>query len=258
MNIVVLVKEVPDTYGKRVLNLETGLADREASEAILDESSERALEVALSHADEHDDVEIVAICLGRESAANSARKALAMGAARVVHIVDDALLGADIGLTAEALAAAIRQEQADLVITGSTATDGTSGMVPAAVAELLEAALLTGLSAVEISDAGVSGTRLTDGQRQQLSASFPAVISITEALPDPRFPNFKGIMAAKKKPIEQLDLAELEVEADREDAARSIMLSVAERPPKQAGVVIVDEGDAGERLAAFLLDHHLA
>ena len=159
---------------------------------------------------------------------------------------------------AEALAAAIRQDGFDLVITGSTATDGTSGMVPAALAELLDAALLSGLSAVDISGEAVAGTRITDGQVQQLRAAFPAVISITEALPEARFPNFKGIMAAKKKKIEQFDLTELSVEADREDTARSIMLSIAEKPPKQAGVLIVDSGDAGEQLAAFLVDNHLA
>jgi electron transfer flavoprotein beta subunit len=254
MKIVVLIKEVPDTWGRRTLDLETGLADRGASEAVLDESSERALEVALSHADAHDDVEVVAVCLAPESAATSARKALAMGASRVVHIVDDALLGADVGLTAETLAAAIRSDGFDLVITGNTATDGSSSMVPAAVAELLDAALLSGLSSVEISDDGIAGIRVTDGQIQHLRAALPAVISITEALPDARFPNFKGIMAAKKKRLDQLSLSNLGVEVEREDTARSIMISVSERPAKQAGITIVDEGDAGERLAAFLAD----
>ena len=257
MKIVVLVKEVPDTYQRRSLDLRTGLADRGASEAVLDESSERALEVALTHADTHD-VEIVAVCLGPQSAAGSARKALAMGAHRVVHVVDEGLLGADVCLTAEALAAAVRQDGFDLVITGSTATDGSTGMVPAAVAELLDAALLSGLSSVDITADGVAGTRPTDGQVQHLRASFPAVVSITEALPEGRFPNIKGIMAAKKKPLEQRSLADLGIEAGREDTARSIMISVAERPPKQAGTTIVDEGDAGERLAAFLLDRQLA
>jgi len=257
MKIVVLVKEVPDTYEKRTLDLSTGLADRAASPAILDESSERALEVALSHADAHDGVEIVAVCLGPESASTSARKALAMSAHRVVHIVDEALIGADVGLTAEALAAAIRQDGFDLVITGNTATDGATGMVPAAVAELLDAALLSSLSSVEISEHDVAGPRVTDGQIQHLRAPFPAVVSITEALPDARLPNFKGIMAAKKKPLEQVTLADLGVEADREDTARSIMISVAQRPGKQAGTTIVDEGDAGAQLAAFLLAHDL-
>ena len=182
MKIVVLIKEVPDTYNKRSLDLETGLADRAASEAILDESSERALEVALSHADANDDVEILALCLGPASAATSARKALAMGANRLVHVADEALVGADVGLTAEALAAAVRRDGFDLVIAGSTATDGSSGMVPAAIAELLEVPLLSWLSSVEIGDDGIGGTRVSDGQRQRLRAACPAAVSITEAV----------------------------------------------------------------------------
>lgn len=257
MKIIVLIKEVPDTWGKRSLDLATGLADRGASEAILDESSERALEVGLSYADDHSDVEVVALCVGPESAATSARKALSMSAARVLHVVDEGLHGADVGLTAETIAAAVRQEGYDLVVAGNTATDGSTGMVPAAVAELLGAALLSGLGSVEITEDGVAGTRATEGQVQHLRAAFPAVISITEALPDARFPNLKGIMAAKKKKLEQLSLTDLDVQPEREDTARSIMLSVAERPAKQAGVRIVDEGDAGERLAAFLLDNQL-
>jgi electron transfer flavoprotein beta subunit len=257
VRIVVLIKEVPDTYEKRTLDLTTGLADRAASPAVLDESSERALEVALTHAEANDDVEVVAVCLAPDSASTSARKALAMGAHRLVHVVDEALVGADVGLTAETLAAAIRQEGFDLVIAGNTATDGSTGMVPAAVAELLDAALLSSLSSVELSDHDVAGTRVLDGQIQHLRAAFPAVISITEALPDARFPNFKGIMAAKKKPLEQFALADLGVEVNRENTARSIMVSVAQAPAKQAGITIVDEGDAGERLAAFLVDNQL-
>jgi electron transfer flavoprotein beta subunit len=257
MKIVVLVKEVPDTWSKRSLDLTTGLADRAASDAVLDESSERALEVALSYADGHEGVEVVALCVGPASAATSARKALAMSAARVLHVVDDALVGADVGLTAETIAAAVRQDGFDLIVAGSTATDGSTGMVPAAVAELLGVALLSNLSSVELDEDGVGGTRAVEGRVQRLRAPLPAVISITEALPEARYPNLKGIMAAKKKPLQQLDLATLGVEAQREDTARSIMVAVAERPPKQAGTTIVDEGDAGERLAAFLVDNHL-
>ncbi|MEW1783960.1 electron transfer flavoprotein subunit beta, partial [Arthrobacter sp. NPDC080086] len=116
----------------------------------------------------------------------------------------------------------------------------------------------TGLSSVSIGDGSVSGTRPVDDGVQQVSAQLPAVISITEALPGPRFPNFKGIMAAKKKPLEVLTLADLGVAADDPEAARSIMLSVAERPPRAAGVKIVDDGDAGEKIAAFLIENRLA
>lgn len=258
MKIVVLVKEVPDTYGDRKLSLETGLADRQATEAVIDEIGERALELALTYADANEGTDVVVLSLAPESATATIRKGLAMGAGSAVHVCDEALRGADLGLTAEALAAAVRRTGFDLVITGNVSTDGSGGMIPAMLAELLAVPLASGLSSVQLSDGAVSGTRPVDTGVQQVSASLPAVISITEALPGPRFPNFKGIMAAKKKPLETLTLADLEIPADDPDAARSIMLAVAEKPPRAAGVKIVDEGDAGEKLADFLIENRLA
>ena len=181
-----------------------------------------------------------------------------MGAGSATHVADEALRGADLGLTAETLAAAIRRMGFDLVITGNVSTDGSGGMIPAMLAELLDVPHATGLSSVEISDGAVSGSRAVDSGVQKVSANLPAVISITEALPEARFPNFKGIMAAKKKPLEVLTLADLGVTADNPEAARSIMLTVAERPPRAAGVKIIDEGDAGEKLAEFLIENRLA
>lgn len=257
MKLIVLVKEVPDTYGDRKLNLETGLADRAASDAVLDEITERAMEAALTYAEANEGTEVVALALAPDGSVATVRKALAMGAGSAIHIADEALLGADVTLTAEALSAAIRRAGFDLVIAGNVSTDGASGMVPAAVAENLGAAYLSGLSSLEISDGKVSGSRPVDGGVQRVSASLPAVVSITETLPDPRFPNFKGIMAAKKKPLETLTLADLEVAADNPEVARSIMLTVAEKPPREAGIKITDEGDAGEKLAEFLAENRL-
>lgn len=257
MKILALMKEVPDTYGERRLNLETGLADRAASEAILDEISERTLEVALSYADAQDDTEVVAAVMAPEGATATVRKVLAMGADSAIHIVDEALVGADMVLTAEVLAAAVRRSGFDLVLTGSVSTDGSGGMVPAAIAEFLGVPHLTAMSSVEISGSSVSGTRPVDGGVQQVSAPLPAVVSVTEALPAGRFPNFKGIMAAKKKPLEVLRLADLGVIADDPSAARSIMIQVQEKPPRVAGVKITDEGDGGEKLAAYLIQNHL-
>ncbi|WP_029144856.1 electron transfer flavoprotein subunit beta/FixA family protein [Microbacterium luticocti] len=258
MKIVVLVKEVPDTYGDRKLNLETGLADRAASEPVLDEIGGRALEVALSYADKNPGTEVVVVSAGPSSAQATIRKALAMGAARAVQIVDDELAGADLGLTAQALAAAIRKEGFDLVICGNQSTDGSGGVLPAMIAELLDVPQATSLNSVQITDAQVSGERAIDGGTATVSASLPAVISITERLPDARFPNFKGIMAAKKKPYETKSLADLGVDAWDGAAARSIMIAVSEKPPRAAGVKIVDEGDAGVKLAEFLLENRLA
>ena len=257
MKIVVLVKEVPDTYGDRKLKLETGLADRGASESVLDEIGERSIEVALSYADKNEGTEVVVMSMSPESAQATVRKGLAMGAGAAVQIVDEELLGADLGLTADVLAAALKKVGFDLAILGNQSTDGSGGVLPAMLAELLDAPAALNLTSVEIADGSVSGVRATDDGTVSVTATFPAVISITEALPDARFPNFKGIMAAKKKPFETLSLADLGVEALAADAARSIVIGLSEKPPREAGVKIVDEGDAGEQLAEFLAQNRL-
>ena len=257
MKIYVLVKEVPDTYGDRKLDLETGLADRGAGDVVLDEITERALEVALSYADKNAGTEVVALSMSPESATASVRRALAIGAASAVHVVDEQLRGADLGLTAATLAAAIRRGEPDLVITGNLSTDGSGGVIPAMLAEHLGFTQATALSAVEITEGQVSGTRSGDAGTQQVTAALPAVISITEALPDARFPNFKGIMAAKKKPLEVLSLADLGVSADPAEAPHTIMTAVSEKPPRAAGVKIVDEGDAAAQLVEFLAQNRL-
>ncbi|MGN8025281.1 electron transfer flavoprotein subunit beta/FixA family protein [Microbacterium sp. 22242] len=257
MKIFVLVKEVPDTYGDRRLDLETGLADRAAGDVVLDEITERALEVALTHADANPGTEVVALSMAPESATASIRRALAIGAGSAVHVADEALRGADLGLTATVLAAALRRGEPDLVITGNLSTDGSGGVIPAMLAEHLGFAQATAMSAVQIGADAVTGTRATDFGSQQVTVPLPAVISITEALPDARFPNFKGIMAAKKKPLEVLSLADLGVSADPAEAPQTILTSVAEKPPRAAGVKITDEGDAAAQLVDFLVQNRL-
>lgn len=267
MRIIVLMKEVPDTYGDRVLDLETGLAARAASEAVPDEICERALEAALAYADsvESDSaggdsaggVEVTVVMMAPAGAASTLRKVLAVGADSGVHVVGDALSGADAGLTAEVLAAAVRRSGADLVLAGNASTDGAGGVVPAMLAELLEMPLLSGLSELRITADAVSGVRPVEGGVQKLTAPLPAVVSVTEALPAARFPNFKGILAAKKKPVEVLSPEDLGVDAGDLSVPRSIMLSIAERPPRAAGLRIVDAGDAGEQLADFLIENRL-
>lgn len=257
MRIVVLVKEVPDTSGERRLSPETGLAERAGAESVLDEIDERALEVALSHADAHPGTEVVAVSMAPEAASATLRKALALGATSALHIVGDALHGADLSLTAEVLAAALTRTGFDLVIAGNAATDGGGGMLPAMLAEHLAVAHLTSLSGVTIDEAAVSGTRVSDAGATTVAAPLPAVVSITEALPDARMASFKGVMAAKKKPYETVSPADLGVDPDDLSTPRSIMIAVAERPPRAAGAKIVDEGDAGEQLAAFLVQNRL-
>ena len=257
MKIYVLVKEVPDTYGDRKLDLQTGLADRGAGEVVLDEITERALETALSYADKNAGTEVVVLSMAPESSTASVRKALAIGAGSAVHVADEQLRGADLGLTAEVLAAAIRRGEPDLVITGNLSTDGSAGMIPAMLAEHLGYTQATALSAVEIGDGQITGTRTSDAGTQDISAPLPAVISITEALPEARFPNFKGIMAAKKKPLEVLTLADLGVTVDPSTTAYTVMTTVAEKPPRAAGVKITDEGDAAAQLVEFLAQNRL-
>jgi len=257
VKIVVLVKEVPDTYGERKLNLETGLAERGLAERVADEISERALEVALSYADSVPDTEIHILTVAPDGAADTIRKILAMGATGATHVVDEGLLGADLGLTAEVIAAALRRIGFDLVIAGNQSTDGMGGVLPVMIAEKLGIPAATNLGEVTIEADRVLGVRSSDEATQHVSARYPAIISITETLPDARFPNFKGIMAAKKKPIDELSLDELGIDSDDMSAARSIMLSVAERPPKSAGVKIVDDGDAAAKLVSYLIEQRL-
>ena len=264
MKIVVLVKPVPDTYGDRVLSIETGLADRAASETVLDEITERALEAAIRHKESASDVEVVAMSMAPADAQSTLRKALAMGADSAVHIADESLAGADLVRTAEVLAAALRRTGFDLAVTGNVSTDGTGGVMPAMLAELLDVPAATRLESFEVGADAVQGTRVTDGGTMTVTAALPAVVSITEALPDPRFPALRGIMGAKKKPLDVVSLddlaAELEALAapvDETAAPRSIMTAADQRPPREAGEIITDEGDAGERIAAFLADRRL-
>ncbi len=258
MKIVVLVKEVPDTWGDRRLNLETGLLERGAGELVLDEIGERAIEVALTYAETNSGSEVVVLAMGPASVSTNLRKGLAMGADRAIHILDDALIGADTTLTATTLAAALSHEDFDLVIAGNVSTDGGGAVIPSMVAELLDVPAATGLSTVAITATHVTGRRDTEVGSYTVKAALPAVVSITEALPDARFPSFKGIMAAKKKPLDTLTLADLSAAAGASgEEAHSIVISLAERPARAAGVTIVDEGDAGTQLAEFLAKNQL-
>lgn len=254
MKIIALVKQVPDTWGERVLDTETGLLDREASDAIIDEINERALEVALQYKDDNKDAEVVALAVGPKGATDTLRKALAMGADSAVHIVDDGLSGADMALTADVIAAAVQRTGFDVVIAGNESTDGRGGAIPAMLAEKLGLPQLTYLDTVELTSDSVRGERATEYGTLEVSSALPAVVSVTERAAEPRFPNFKGIMSAKKKPLETLGLGDLGVSAP---GARSVVTSVAERPERSAGTKIVDDGTAAAQLVDFLASNRL-
>ncbi len=250
MKIVVLIKEVPDTYEPRRLDLATGLLDRAASDAIVDEIDERALEVALQAKDSSRDTEVVAIAMGPDEARDGLKKALQMGADRAVHILDDALAGSDALATARVLAAAIRREQPDLVLAGNESTDGRGGVVPAMVAELLGLPIAGALGSVEIGQQAIRGTRTTDAAITTMSTPLPAVATVTEKSAEARFPSFKGVMAAKKKPLDAVNAAALSI-APAE--VRTLVLSTAERPARAAGTAIEDDGGGGRQLADWLV-----
>jgi electron transfer flavoprotein beta subunit len=254
VKIIVLVKQVPDTWGARTLDLTTGQLNRGASEAVIDEIGERATEVALTLKDADKSVEVVVLTMGPEDAADALRKGLAMGADSAVHVVDDALSGSDLAWTASVIAAAITHEGFDLVIAGNESTDGRGGVLPAMIAEHLGLPHLTYLNTVEVSGGEVKGERNTGTGSAEVHATLPAVVSVTERSAEPRFPNFKGIMSAKKKPLTVVSLADLTADAA---SGRSIVLSTKERPAREAGTKIVDDGTAGTQLADYLASNRL-
>lgn len=255
MKILVLVKEVPDTASARRLHPDNGLLDRAASPTVPDEINERAIEHALQFRENGGDAEIVALSLAPEGADATLRKFLAMGADSGILVSDGSVVGADAVRTSQILAHAVKRLAPDLVITGGESTDGRTGVVPAMIAELLGWPLLPGLDEVEISAEAVVGRLSVDGERVELRAELPAVAATTERSAEPRFPNFKGIMQAKKKPLETWALADLGVGALH--AAASVMVSAVERPAREAGTRIVDDGDAAEALADFLATNRL-
>ncbi|MGV8970430.1 MAG: electron transfer flavoprotein subunit beta/FixA family protein [Microbacteriaceae bacterium] len=257
MKIVVLVKIVPDTWGERVIDTETGLADRKPGELVMDEIGERALEAALKLADDRPGTEVVLLCMAPPAAETSIRKGLAMGATSAMHISDERLRGADLGVTAEVLSAAIRGMDADAVIAGNISTDGAGGVLPAMVAEHLALPHLTNLSAISWGQTGVRATRITEHGTCEVSAEYPMVISVTESFDQARFPNIRGIMSAKKKPYLVSDSGELGIEPVSQSRGRSIVLAVAKRTARASGITVVDEGDAGERLAEYLVNARL-
>lgn len=257
MRIAVLVKEVPDTYSERVLREDTGLTDRQHSEAVLDEIGERALELALRYADRVPDTEVILVSMGPAGAETSLRRGLAMGATSVVHIADERLDGADLRLTAEVLAAAIRSAEVDLVVAGNRSTDGAGGVIPAMLAELLQLPALTSLVSVEIAPTRVDGVRQIEGGTAVVGAELPAIVSVVESLPDPRFPGLKGIMAAKRKPYRVVGLDELGIDPGHPDEPRSIVIAASRKPARGAGTKVVDEGDGGSRIADFLIENRL-
>lgn len=265
MKIVVLVKQVPDTEEPRRLRAD-GLLDRDGPPSVLDEIDERALEVALRRKDADRSTVVEVLTMGPAGAATALRTALATGADQALHVCDDALAGADAGRTAVVLAAALRQSGADLVVAGDASTDGATGVVPAMVAEHLGLPLASALSAATVDGDGVHGERAGLHGPQRVAVGLPAVLTVTEKAAEARFANLKGILTARRKPLRTLGLVDLGLAdaAPADDAggpapvAATAVRSVAARPPRGAGVRVVDDGTGAAQLAAFLRERDLA
>lgn len=251
MRIAVLLKEVPDTYSDREMNLETGLTDR-TGDVVADEVGERAVEAALRIAQKAEGSVVEIVSVGPESVSGSIRKGIAMGASDAYVITDDALVGADVTLTAEALAAAIRANGYDLVVTGTASSDGGGGVMASLLGELLDYPALTNLTDLEVDGDTVRATQAGDGAILELEAQLPAVVAVSDEFPDARFPNFKGLMAAKKKELHTLTLADLGVDAEDWSRARSIMVGISRRPARERGEIIDGNSQAAGKLADFL------
>lgn len=254
MKIVALVKHVPDATGDREFN-DDGTVDREGSDGILSELDEYAIEQALQIAEDGDDVEVVALTLGPDDAADAIKKPLQMGADSGVHINDEQVHGSDALATSAILAAAINKLQPDLVIGGMASTDGVLGVVPAMVAQRLGWPGVTLATELEVDGDTVKIRRDSDTASQQIEATLPAVVSVTDQSGEARYPSMKGIMAAKKKPVDEWTLDDLDLDGSGvgQDAAGTKVAQTTARPPKQAGQVVTDEdGSGAAALADFL------
>lgn len=259
MNIVVLIKQVPDTWSERKLADADHTLDRDSADVVLDEINERAVEEALK-IKEAGEGEVTVVTMGPQRATDAIRKALSMGVDKAVHLSDEGLHGSCAVQTARALAKVIGTlGDVDLVLAGNEATDGTIGAIPAMVADVLGLPELTHARTVTIVGRTVTVERETDDAITVLQADLPAVVSVNEKINEPRYPSFKGIMAAKKKPVSTLSLADAGIE--RSDvglaSATSTVTESTPRPPREAGHVVTDEGDGAAKLAEYLIGQKL-
>ncbi|HEV8220083.1 MAG TPA: electron transfer flavoprotein subunit beta/FixA family protein [Streptosporangiaceae bacterium] len=255
MNIVVCVKQVPDTWSERTLRAADSTLDRDAADAIINELDEYAIEEGLQLAEAHGG-EVTILSMGPQRASESIRKALSMGADKAIHLVDDALAGSDAIQTSAAIAAVLQRSGFDLVILGSESTDARMGVLAAMLSERLGVPQLSFAGKVETDGKSISIHRQTDYGYDTVEASLPAVVSVVEKINEPRYPSFKGIMAAKKKPVETLSLADAGIDPASVGlvAAGSEVVSFEKAPPRQAGTIVTDDGDGGTKAAGFLAE----
>jgi electron transfer flavoprotein beta subunit len=253
MNVAVCVKQIPDPAQPGNLSSGSYTLVREGK-LILDDSDSYGVEMALQLVDKAGSGEVTLVSMAPGGETSGLRTALAMGAAKAVLISDPALAGSDALSTAKVLAAAIKRFSPDLVIAATESTDGYTGTLPVQVAELLGWPSVSFAKAVEVADDKVKVNRQTEAGSDDVESPLPAVITVTAGVVEPRYPSFKGIMAAKGKPVEQLTVADLGIDPATVGAAgaREEIVSVTPAEARKAGEVITDDGDAYERIVAFL------
>ena len=253
MNIVVLVKQVPDTWAERKLSDTDKTLDRASVDVVMNEIDEYAVEEAL-RIKEASGGEVTILTMGPERAVETIRKALSMGADKAVHLTDPALAGSDAVQTSYALAKVLGTLEYDLVISGSEATDSRMAIMTALLAERTGKPQLSGARKVTVDGGSVRIERQTENGYDVVEAATPALVSVVEKINEPRYPSFKGIMAAKKKPLTTWSLADLELSGDQVGlaAAWTAVDEITARPPRQAGQVVTDEGDGGNKLVEYL------
>jgi electron transfer flavoprotein beta subunit len=264
MKIVVLVKQVPDSGAERNLRSDDNTVDRGSANNVINEMDEYAIEEALKLREVHGG-EVTILTMGPDRAAESIRKALSMGPNNAVHIIDDALHGSCVLGTSQVLAAALKTIEPDLVLAGAESTDARGQVLPHMLAERLGVAALTGARKLTVEDSpqpagGTGGAatltieRQTEEGYEVVTAHTPAIVSVWDTINEPRYPSFKGIMEAKKKPVLRLSLADLRIDpADVGFAgASTAVVEHSKRPARQGGTRVTDEGDGGVKLVEYL------
>jgi electron transfer flavoprotein beta subunit len=258
MKIAVCVKQVPDATVHKRLDPGTKRLDR-SGEGALNATDLNAVEEALRIAEASGESEVVLVSLGPAKAMDSLRKALAMGADRALLVADDAAAGSDLVATSYALAKTLERESPDLVLFGQQSSDSDGAVLWAAVADRLRRPLISQVAELTVADGVVKGKRQTEYGYDLIEADLPAVVAVSDAINEPRYPSLKGIMGAKKKPAEELALADVAVEADRagEAGSRTTVLELGPPVPRGDQLKIEDDGNAAEQIVEYLAEKRL-
>jgi electron transfer flavoprotein beta subunit len=258
VKIAVCVKEVPDASAPKRLDPETFRLDRSVPGA-LNEFDTHALEEALRVREKTGEGEVVAVLMGPAGAADSLRKALALGADRTVHVTDEALAGSDLVATSKALAKVLEREGADLVLFGQQGADSDGAVLWSAVADRLRLPVVSQAASLDLEDAKATVKRQTEYGYDVIEAPLPCIVAVSDAINEPRYPSLKGIMGAKKKQQDVVTAPELELAADEigEAGSRTEVYAVGEPPPRGESRRIEDDGNAAEAVLEYLADKKL-